>query len=162
MEQDDPAGAHHYCFWLGQICHLRACLPQPVPARHVWGGGVVPPSSVEITSISKQYWVSGQSGVCFPTRDWDGEWHEVLPKCLCHLQGHSGYSVVWWGYGPLSGTTTPDFWSSRLTQSGSHQHRNIGHKSKLWIGSFNLGAKAYARKLRNDWACASHVYFMVS
>ena len=38
---------------LGWICHPRSCLPQPVPARCM--GGVVPPSLVEITCISKQY-----------------------------------------------------------------------------------------------------------
>ena len=41
-------------------------------------GGDVPPYSAEITCISKQYRVSGLSGVNFLTRDWDGEHDGVL------------------------------------------------------------------------------------
>ena len=37
-------------------------------------------SSVEITCISKQYRVSGWSGVGFLARDWDGECDGVFPN----------------------------------------------------------------------------------
>ena len=37
-------------------------------------------SSVETTSISKQYRVSGQSGVGFLAEDWDGEHDGALPN----------------------------------------------------------------------------------
>ena len=65
---------------LGQICHLRPYLPQLAPVRCVGGGGIVPPSLVEISCISKQYQVPGQSGVGFLTGDWDGEQEGVLPN----------------------------------------------------------------------------------
>ena len=42
------------------------------------GGGVVPPSLVEITCISKQYQVSGQSGVGFLAGHHDGEWEGMI------------------------------------------------------------------------------------
>ena len=57
------------------------------------GGGGVPPSLVEITCISKQYQVSGQSGVHFLTGDWDGEWEAALPNASVS-SGLSGYLVV--------------------------------------------------------------------
>ena len=44
------------------------------------GDGVVPPSLVEITPISKKYKVSGKSGVGFLTRVWDGEREGALPN----------------------------------------------------------------------------------
>ena len=47
---------------------------------HTWvGGGIAFSSSVEITCISKQYRVSGHSGVGFLDRDGDGEHDGVLP-----------------------------------------------------------------------------------
>ena len=76
-------------------------------------------------------------------------------KCL-HL-----LSSFW----PLGGVRVwPSVWTltSRLltiqvTWSGGYWHRNSNHKLKLQISSFSSGARAHARKLRNDWACASHV-----
>ena len=69
------------------------------------GGGVISPSLVKI--IYKQYQVSGQSGVCFLARDWDGEWEGVFPIA-------SVSSGPFWPLGgvrvwPLVWTLTPDF-----------------------------------------------------
>ena len=48
---------------------------------HAWGGGGVTLSSlVEVTCISNQYQVSGQSGVGFLVRYWDGEHYGVFPN----------------------------------------------------------------------------------
>ena len=44
------------------------------------GGGVIPPSLVEITCIFKQYQASDWSGVGFLASDWDGECDGVLPN----------------------------------------------------------------------------------
>ena len=139
---------------LGQICCLRTCLLPLGPARHV-GGGVVPPSLVEITWISKQYQVSGRSGICLFTRDWDGEWDGALLDASISLGPLWQFSGVWvW---PSIWTITPDFWSSwslvqvvikaeMLTISGNYQK-----------SLFSSGARAHAKKWRNDRACASHI-----
>ena len=74
---------------LDRICHLGPCLPQLVHARHMGGGGVVPPSSVGITCISKQYQVPGQSGVGFLAGDWDGWMGGGATKCLCLFRAMS-------------------------------------------------------------------------
>ena len=76
------------------------------------GGGVVPLSLVEITCISKQYQVSGQSGLCFLTRDLDGEWDEVLPNASVSSRPFKPLGGV--RVGPSVWVTTPEFWSSRL------------------------------------------------
>ena len=75
------------------------------------GSVVVPPFLVEITCISKQYRVSGQSGVCFFARDWDGEWDEVLPNASVSSRPFWPLGGV--RAGPSVWATTPDFWSSR-------------------------------------------------
>ena len=65
------------------------------------GGGVAPLSVVEVTWISKQYWVSGWLGVCLLARDWDGNamGYYQMPPSPWGLLGH----LVVWGYGPPSG-----------------------------------------------------------
>ena len=60
------------------------------------GGGIIPPSLVEITCISKQYWVSEQSGVSFLTWDWDGEHDGVLPDTDTHTHGHTQRHAYTW------------------------------------------------------------------
>ena len=56
--------------------------------------GVVPPFAVEITCISKQYQVSGWSGVCLPAGDWDGEWDGTLPDASHSLGPFQPFSGV--------------------------------------------------------------------
>ena len=99
---------------LGNICHLRACLPPLVPARHVGVGGVVPTSLIKITWISKQYWVTGWSGICLLTWDWDGECNGALLDASVSLGPFwpFGGVRVW----PSIWTVTPDFWLSRLLE----------------------------------------------
>ena len=98
-------------FLLGQICHLWPCLPKLVPVRHVWGG-VIPPSSAEITCISKQYQVPGWSGVGFLTGDRDGEHDVVLPNASVSsgpcwlLSGVKVWPPIW--------ILAPVFWLSKL------------------------------------------------
>ena len=77
-------------------------------------------------------------------------------KCLCLFRV---ILAAWWCEGVALGL---DIINSRLLliiviRSGGHWHRNSGCKLKLWISLFSLGAKAHARKLRNDWACAIHL-----
>ena len=93
-------------FLLGQICYLTTGTCQACG-----GGGVVPQSLFEITWISKQYRVSGLSGIFLLTRNLDGEWDRVLPDAsissgpfqpLCGVK-------VW----PSVCMVTPDFWLFR-------------------------------------------------
>ena len=111
------------------------------------GGGVVPPSSVEVTWISKQYWVSGQSGVCLLTRDWNGECDEVLPDAsissgpIWPFSGVRVWSSIW--------MVAPNFWSSR---SIDWVAINAEQSTVSWncrISLFRLGTKAHARKFPN-------------
>ena len=82
-------------------------------ACHMWdGGGVTLSSLVEVTCISKQYQVSGQSGVGFFPEDQDGDWDGAFPNAsgssgpLQLLGGVRVWPSVW--------ILSPDFWSSRL------------------------------------------------
>ena len=91
---------------------------------------------VEITCISKQYWVSGQSG--FLTGDWDGDWDGVLPNA----SGSSGtfwLQFMGWRCGPPSGLLVPGFCSSRsldlmqpLTQKTVAMNWNCQMNSYNW------------------------------
>ena len=95
----------------GQIYHLKPCLLL-FGAYHTWsGGGVTLSSSVEVICISKQYQVSGWSGVGFLAGDWDGECDGVLP-IASGLSGPFqllGGMRVW----PSAWILIPGFWSSR-------------------------------------------------
>ena len=56
-------------------------MSSTIGTYHPWhAGGIALSSSVEITCISKQYKVSGQLGVGFLARDWDGECDGALPN----------------------------------------------------------------------------------
>ena len=113
------------------------------------GGGVVSPSLVDITHISKQYQVPGQSGVGFLTGNWDGEWEGVLPNAFASsgpfwlLGGVRMWPSVW--------MLPPDFWSSRFLdlvatdmetvsinwnsgQVHSVRHKGPCKKIKKWLG----------------------------
>ena len=128
------------------------------------GGGVTLPPSVEVTCISKQYQDTGQSGVGFLAGDWDGECNGVLPNA----SGSSGSFQptggvrVW----PSVCILTPGFWPSRSLYLAAMIWQPLTQKQcpelKLQIGSFSLGTKAHARKLRNNWVCISHIWSTVS
>ena len=123
---------------------------------HACGGsGVVPPSSVKITWMSKQYQVSGQSGTCLLTGDWDGELEGVLPDASISL-------ALFWPLGgmrvwPSVWMVAPDFWSSRSLDWVAISAEMLTISWNYQISLFNLGAKAYSKKLRNERACASCV-----
>ena len=112
------------------------------------GGGVVPPSLVEMTWTSKQYWISVQSGVCLLTGDWDSEWHGVLPDASVSLVPWKPFDGV--GVLPSVWTITPDFWLSRsLDWVAINTELSTIHWN-YWICSFSSGTKAYVRKWRNN------------
>ena len=81
------------------MASVRPVLPSQtifstICACHMWGGGgIALSSSVETTCISKQYQVSGWSGVGFLARDQDG-------YCDGALSNASGSSGPFW---PLAG-----------------------------------------------------------
>ena len=97
---------------------VRPVLPSQtisstIGACHAWDdGGIGLSSSVETTCISKQYWVSGQSGVGFLTRDQDEECDGVLPNA----SGSSGLFLMFVGVRVLPSICilTSGFKSSRL------------------------------------------------
>ena len=91
LEQDSPAWASHYCFRPDLPTHTMSSTTGTCQACGVVV--LVPQSLVEITCISKQYQVSGQSGIGFLTRDWGGEW-EGHYQMLLSLQSHSSHLVV--------------------------------------------------------------------
>ena len=96
---------------LGQLCHLKPCLPQLVPAMH----------EVVVVSLSHFWWRSlafphntkSQAShlLVFLSRDWDGECDGVLPNA-------SGSSGPFWPLGgvrvwPSVWILIPGFWLSR-------------------------------------------------
>ena len=115
---------------LGTVSHRRGQPPGPITtasARPVlqchsmssttsavktWGDrGAAPLSSVKVTHIPRQYWVSGQPGNSHLSRDWDGEWEGVLPEAPIS-------SRPFWPLGdvmvqPSIWRLAPDIWSSR-------------------------------------------------
>ena len=101
------------------------------------GGSITLSSSVEITCISKQYQVSGQSG--FLAGDWDDDWD--------------------WALLNTSGFLGP-FWL------GHSIRQPLTWKQWLWIETLDefiqLGARAHSRKQRYKWAHSNHVFSMVS
>ena len=119
-------------------------------------GGVVPQSSVEITWISRQYQVSGWSGIFFLARDWDGGQDEVLPNASVSsgpLQPFGGVR-----FGPPSGwLITPDFRSSWSLNWAAIGTEMLTIDWNYWICPFCLGTKAHARRQRNNWVHASCV-----
>ena len=80
----------------------------------------------------------------------NGRGHCWMPLSL---QGHFGH---------LSLDVSCRLLIIQVTWLGSHWHGNNGCKLKLWISSFSFGTKASVRKLRNDWACTSHILSMLS
>ena len=81
------------------------------------GGGATLPSLVKVTCIPKQYQVSGQSGIGFLARDWDGECDGVLPNASIFR----AILATWWCEGVVLSLDI----NSRLliidvTQSGGH------------------------------------------
>ena len=123
------------------------------------GGGVAPPSLVKITSISTQYRVSGQSGISLLAWDWDGECDRALPDA-------SVSSEQFWPFG--GARIWPSVWAVASNFCPSWLFNQVAIDAEMstvswncWISPFRLGAKAYARKLRNDRACGSHIQFMV-
>ena len=110
IEQNGPTRASH-------MASVRPALPSwtmssTVGTCYTWDGGAVTLSSlVEVTCTSKQYCVSGQSGVGFLARDWDGDHDGVLPN------GSESSGPFWLLGGarvwPLVWILIPDFWSSR-------------------------------------------------
>ena len=132
---------------LGQIYHLGPCLPQLASARHVAVVVSFPLSSVETTCISKQYQVSGWSGVCFLTRDWDGEHDGALPNA-------SVSSGPFWLLGgvrvwPSVLIPSPDFWSSKSLNVAA-----IDLKQWLWIETpdkfIQFGCKGPCKKIKKQ------------
>ena len=112
-------------------------------------------SSVEITWISDQYWVLGQSGISLLTGDWDRECDRVLLDASISsgpFQPFSGVRV--W---PSNWTVAPEFWPSRLLDWAAINTEMLTISLNYQISPFTSGAWAYARKLRNNGACASHI-----
>ena len=123
------------------------------------GGGVAAPSLVMVTWISKQYWFLGQSGVILHTRDCDGECDEVLHDVSVSLGPFQPFGGVrvW----PCVWAVAWDLWWSRLLDWMAIDTEMSTLSWNCWIRPFRLGTKAYARKLRNDGTCASHILFTV-
>ena len=119
------------------------------------GGSVAPPSSVKITWISKQCQVSGQPGICPFARNWDGEWDGALPDAFISSRPFQlFFGVRVW---PSIWMITPDFWLSRSLDWAANNAEMLAVSLNYQISMFSSGAKAYARKWRNDWACASYI-----
>ena len=81
-------------------------------AIQTWGSrGAAPISLVRVTSIPRQYWVSGQPGNSCLAGDWDGEWEGALPDAPVSsrpfwlLGGVRVQTSVW--------RLAPDIWSSK-------------------------------------------------
>ena len=132
---------------LGQLCHIKPCLPQLVPAMCE---GVV-------VSLLQLQWRSPT----FPNNT-KAQAGQVLASLLetklvnvmgCYLmpldlQGHFGHLVV-------SGVALSLDIDSRLliikvTWSGSHWHENSGHELKL-DKFIQLGCKGPCKKIKKLW-----------
>ena len=82
--------------------------------------------------------------------------HYMMPLSL---QGHfSHLGVRVW---PSIWSVAPDFWPSRLLDWVAIDTEMSTVSWNYQISPFRLSTMAYARKLRNDRACASCVQFMV-
>ena len=62
--------------------------------------------------MSKQYWVSGWSGIFLLTGDWDGVWDGALPDASISLGPFLPFGGV--RVCPSVCMVTPDVWSSRF------------------------------------------------
>ena len=101
------------------MASIRPGLPSQtmsstISTCHTWsGGGTALSSSVDITCISKQYWVSGQLGFGLLARDQDGEHDGALPNA-------SGFSWPFWPF--VAVRVWPSVW---ILISGSKSSRSL-------------------------------------
>ena len=122
---------------LGQHCHLKPCLPQLAPAMCEVVVVLLSHLQCRLPCISKQYWVSGKSGVGFLAGDWDGEHDGALPNS-------SKSSGPFWPLGgvrvwPSGWILIPGFWSSRLLDLVATDMKtvamnwNSGYVHSVWV-----------------------------
>ena len=121
------------------------------------GGGTVPNSSVRVTCISRQCSVLGQLDSGLLAGDQDGSWEGELSnasdsyRSFALWSGTSMWPSVW--------RLTPDISSIRSLDLAALDIS--GCELKLWIQSFNSGAKALARIKTNHSVWVSHILVML-
>ena len=136
--------------WPGPVttASIRPALPfhtmfSTIGTCHVWdGGGAALSSLVEITCISRQYWVSWQSVSSPETGMVIGMGCSQMPL---DLQGCSGY-LVGWGCGPLS-----EYWFQVSVHVGHFIWWPLTWKQWPWIEIpdefIQLGTRVHTRKI---------------
>ena len=104
---------------------------------------MAPNSSVNVTHISKQYFVLGQPDGSLWAGDQDGEWEGELSSS----SGSHMSFALWVGTfaRPSTSRLAPGILSTGSFNLAAIDTKISGSELKLWIWSFVVGAKALAR-----------------
>ena len=128
-------------------------------AIQAWGSrGAAPISSVKVTYVPRQYWVSGWPGNSCLTGDWDGEWEGALPNTPVSSRSFRllGGMRVW----PSVRRLAPDIWSSKSLDLAAIDRTVVvmNWNSRL---DHTIQVQRPSQKIKKHWVCTNCILSMV-